>query len=331
MLHKFYHFLMARQVIFALFLIVIGWFLLQTRDIIVSIFIAYIIMAALMPAVKWFKGQGVPHIFAVLIPYLTVIVFLILIILPLIPFVASQIQSLVTDLPDFINEAALNVGINIDANTIQETVARESNSIGRNAVSLTTKVFGGIFATLTVMIVSFYMLYYQEGFKRSVASLFHKNDQEHVIETMNKINDKLGAWLRGQFVLCVAIGVLTYIVLTLLGVPFALPLALIAALFEVVPTLGPILSAVPAIIVALTFNPPLAIVVAAAYFIIQMLENNLLVPKIMQRAVGLNPVVVIVGVMVGASLLGIPGALLSIPFISFIMVLFKSLNEVKAK
>jgi len=331
MLHKFYHFLLARQIILALFLFAIGWFLFQTRDILVSIFIAYIIMAALMPAVKWFRGQGVPHIFSVLIPYLTVIVFLILIILPLIPFVATQVQSLITDLPDFINEAAMNVGINIDAGTIQDTVARESESIGRNAVSLTTKVFGGIFATLTVMIVSFYMLFYQEGFKRSVASLFHKNDQEHVIETMNKINDKLGAWLRGQFVLCFAIGLLTYIVLTLLGVPFALPLALIAALFEVVPTLGPILAAVPAIIVALTFNPPLAIAVAIAYFVIQMLENNLLVPKIMERAVGLNPVIVIIGVMVGASLMGVPGALLSIPFISFIIVLFKSLNEVREK
>lgn len=331
MLHRFYHYLQTHQIIFALFLVVVGWLVFQTRDILVAIFVAYIIMAALMPSVRWFRSQGVPQIFSVLIPYLAVIVFLTLIILPLVPFVATQVQALISDLPHYLDEAASTLGITVDANTIQDTVARESSNISRNAVSLTTKVFNGIFVTLTVLIVSFYMLYYQDKFKHAVANLFHKNEQEHVVKTMGKIDEKLGAWLRGQLVLCFTIGLLTYIALSLLGVPFALPLAIIAGLLEVVPTLGPILASVPAIIVALTFNPTLALVVAATYFVIQMLENNLLVPKIMQKAVGLNPVIVIIGVMVGASLLGVAGALLSIPFISFIIVLFKSLNEAKEK
>ena len=331
MLHKFYKYLLAHQIILAIFLIAAGWLIVQIRGILVSIFIAYIIMAALMPAVRWFRRQGVPHLFSVLIPYLSVIVFLTLIILPLIPFVASQVNSLVTDLPEYVNEAATNIGFSVNSDTIQEAVAREFESIGRNAVSLTTKVFGGIFSTLTVLIVSFYMLFYHESFKRSVAKLFHKDEHEHVLETLNKINEKLGAWLRGQLILSIVIFLLTYIVLSLLGVPFALPLALIAGLLEVVPTLGPILAAVPAVIVALTVSPTLAIVVAASYFFVQMLENNLLVPKIMERAVGLNPVIVIIGVMVGANLLGVAGALLSIPFISFVIVIFKSLEETKNK
>lgn len=331
MLHRFYHYLQTHQIIFAFVLAITGWLLFQTRDILVAIFVAYILMAALMPAVRWFRSQGVPQILSVLIPYLAVIIFLTLIILPLIPFVAQQIQSLVANLPVYLDEAASTIGITIDANTIQDTVARESSNISRNAVSLTTKVFSGIFVTLTVLIVSFYMLYYQDKFKHAVANLFHKNEQEQVVKTMGKIDEKLGAWLRGQLVLCFTIGLLTYIALSLLGVPYALPLAIIAGLLEVVPTLGPILASVPAIVVALTFNPTLALVVAATYFVIQMLENNLLVPKIMQKAVGLNPVIVIVGVMVGASLLGVAGALLSIPFISFIIVLFKSLNETKEK
>lgn len=288
-------------------------------------------MAALMPAVTFLKKQGVPHIFSVLIPYLSVLVFLVLIIFPLVPFITTQTKSLFTDFPGFINQAASNLGIQLDAQTVQNAVAGEFNNIGRNAVSLTTKVFGGLFSMLTVLIVSFYMLLYHESFKRSVARLFHPNEQRHVMDTLNKINEKLGAWLRGQLLLCIVIGTMTWIALSLLGMPFALPLAVIAGILEAVPTLGPILSSVPAIIVALTVNPTMALIIVATYILIQLVENNLLVPKIMQRAVGLNPVIVIIGIMVGANLMGIAGALLSIPFISFVIVLFKSISETAEK
>lgn len=120
---------------------------------------------------------------------------------------------------------------------------------------------------------------------------------------------------------------MTFIALSILGLPFALPLAVLAGLLEAIPTLGPTLAAVPAVIVALTVSPSLAVLVIITYIVIQTLENNVLVPKIMQRAVGLNPVIVILGVMVGANLMGVVGALLSIPFLSFILVLYTSLEK----
>jgi predicted PurR-regulated permease PerM len=109
--------------------------------------------------------------------------------------------------------------------------------------------------------------------------------------------------------------------------PFALPLAVLAGLFEIVPTVGPIISAVPAIVVGLTISPNMAIIIIVSYIFIQMIENHLLVPRIMQRAVGLNPVIVIIGVIVGNTLLGIPGALLSVPFISLLFLIYKNLDE----
>src|SRR4051812_20082370 len=117
MLHRFYQYLQTHQIIFTLFILAVGWLIFQTRDILVAIFVAYIIMAALMPAVRWFKSQGVPHIFSVMIPYAAVIIFMTLIILPLIPFIGTQLRSLAIDLPKFIDEAGANIGINIDANT----------------------------------------------------------------------------------------------------------------------------------------------------------------------------------------------------------------------
>jgi predicted PurR-regulated permease PerM len=157
--------------------------------------------------------------------------------------------------------------------------------------------------------------------------MFHKERHEMVFRTLGQIDEKLGAWLRGQLVLSATIGVVTFLALTILGVPYALPLAVLAGVLEVIPTLGPTLAAIPAVIVALTITPSLALIVIITYVIIQMLENNFLVPKIMQKAVGLNPVIVIIGVMVGANLMGVTGALLSIPFISFLVVLFSSIQK----
>lgn len=327
MAHRFFSYLLKNQVIFALFLIVAGWFLFQTRGIITSIFLAYIINASLLPLVKFLRHKGVPHFLSVLLPFLGILIIIFLIVFPLIPFIVDQVKALLTNLPLYVKRAADVLGLALDANQIQAYVAREINSIGRNAFSVTSRVFGGLFSTLTVLVVSFYLILYHDKFKRNVAQLFHKNDRERVVNTLSQVDDKLGAWLRGQLLLSLFIGVITWFALSIIGLPYAVPLAILAGIFEIVPTIGPIISAIPAIIVALTVSPPLAVIVTVIYIGIQMAENNFLVPKIMQRAVGLNPVVVILAVMIGANLMGVIGALLSVPFVSFLIVLFNSLNE----
>jgi len=326
MVHRFYKYLLSNQVIFALFLVIVGWLLFQTRGILTSIFIAYIINAALLPLVKYLRAKGVPDFPSVLIPFIGILVVIFLIIFPLVPFIVDQIKALLIGLPGYIKQAADVTGFSVDANQIQTYVARELDSIGRNAFSVTSKVFGGLFSTLTVLVVSFYLILYHKRFKENIAQLFHRNDRERVVNTLSLVDDKLGAWLRGQIVLSLFIGIITWIALSIIGLPYALPLAILAGILEIVPTIGPIISAIPAIVVALTVSPPLAIIVTLIYFGIQMAENNILVPKIMQRAVGLNPVIVITAVMIGANLLGVIGALLAVPFVSFLIVLFKSLN-----
>ena len=326
MLQRFYHYLLNNQVIFALFLVTGGWLLLQSRGILASVFIAYIINTALLPIVHILKKRGLPHFLAAFLPFIAMILILVLIIFPLFPFIVEQVKSLIFGLPDYLGESATLLGFEIDVARVQEIFANEFSSLGRNAFSVTSRVFGGLFSLLTVLVVSFYLVLYHDKFKDNIAQLFHRNERERVITTLDKIDDTLGAWLRGQVVLSLVIGLITWIALTILGLPYALPLAILAGLLEIVPTLGPILAAIPAIIVALTVAPATALIVTAIYVVIQLLENNILVPKIMQRAVGLNPVVVIVAVMIGANLMGVIGALLSIPFVSFMIVLFRSIN-----
>lgn len=283
-------------------------------------------MAALLPAVKFLRRNKVPKILSVLIPYVGMFLMIFLLVIPLIPFVLAQLSSLLNGLPHYLDNSATVLGFKIDQNQIHDYLSAEVGALGKNAIDVTSRVFGGLLSTLTVLVVSFYLLNYNDSFKRKFARLFDKEEREHVEYTLQLVDDKLGAWLRGQVLLCFAIGIATFIVLSILQLPYALPLALIAGILEVLPTLGPILSAVPAVVVALTISPAMAIVVVIAYLLIQMLENNLLVPKIMQHAVGLNPVLVILSIMIGANLMGVAGALLAIPFVSFVIVVVNSLR-----
>jgi predicted PurR-regulated permease PerM len=252
---------------------------------------------------------------------------ILLIIVPLVPFVISQIQSLVSGFPFYLKQAAQTFGISIDPAQVQIYLAGELNSLSKNALIVTTKVFGGIFSLLAIFIVSFYLLLNYNEFKRLFSRLFTQETRPSILATLDAINYKLGAWLRGELMLMFFIGLMSWVALTILRVPYALPLALLAGILEVVPTLGPTLSAIPAVVVALTVSPTLAVTVILAYVVIQMVENNFLVPKVMEKAVGLNPVVIILGVMIGTNLMGIAGAFLAIPLISFILVVLKSLEQ----
>ena len=133
--------------------------------------------------------------------------------------------------------------------------------------------------------------------------------------------------MRGQLILSLLIGTTTFIGLTLLGVEYALPLAIIAGLLEVVPVIGPIISGIPAVLVALTVSPLLAVLVGGLYLAIQQVESHVIVPQVMKRAVGLNPLLVILAVSVGTRLLGISGALLAVPIAVVIQVVAKEILQ----
>lgn len=327
MIQRFYNYLLKNQILFALFILAICWFLVQNKDILVSLFLAYIIASSIMPFVAYLQKKHLPKIWSVTIPYAIMILTIFLIIIPLITFIISQIQLLVTGLPGYVKQAGHTFGVSIDIEQFQSYITRDLNSYSKDALNVTTKFFGSLFSILVIFIISFYLLLYYDEFKKSFAKLFRTDTQPYVLTTLDLINEKLGSWLRGQIILMIFIGLMSWVALTILKIPNAIPLALLSGVLEIIPTLGPILSAVPAVIVAISVSPTLAITVAVAYILIQVIENNLLVPKVMQKAVGLNPVVVILSVITGANLMGMSGGLLAIPFVSFIIVIFKSLQS----
>lgn len=261
---------------------------------------------------------------AIIILYLLIIAFLSLLIFPLVPFMLSQFQLLLEHFPKYVSQTFHLLNIRTNENQINSIASSQVNSISQSAFSVTTGIFGGLFTTLTIFVVSFYLLLDHDSLKQRFASLFDEKDQAKVITVFTHVEERLGAWLRGQAILSLSVGLLAWIVLSVVGLNFALPLALLAGILEIVPILGPLLSSIPAIIVALSISPALALIVALAFLVIQQIENNVLVPKIMERAVGLHPIVVIIGVIIGGQLAGGLGALLAVPFISMMTILLRS-------
>jgi predicted PurR-regulated permease PerM len=317
----------TNHVLATAFILLFFLFLLQVKVILIDLFISYIIMAALSPFVTMLTRKKVPNVIASTITYLVMVILLFILIFPLVPFFISQIALLIKSFPLYLDNTAHVFGMKVDFTQVQAFLGAELTNLGENAYSITKSIFNGFFSFLTVMVIGFYLLLDKKNIQKSLIGYFPLKMQNHAEITITEIEEKLGSWVRGQILLSVFIGVLTWIMLTVLGIPFALPLALIAGILEIVPTLGPIISAIPAMIVALSISPTLALIVAAGYLGIQMLENNLLVPKIMEHAVGLNPIIIIVTVGIGANLLGVIGALLAIPFLSALIILVRDIRK----
>lgn len=303
-------------------------FLFETKDILVLLFVSYVITASLYPSVSFLKKRGLPNVLAVLIPYLLVLSFIVLLIVPLLPFFVSQIVLFFDRFPIYLKNITSTLGIYFTIPEIKSFVNPESfGSIGKDAIFLTTKLFGGLFSILAVFIIAVYMLLDHEKLQRFPVYFFPRKMEDKILQTEKLIEEKLGAWLRGQVFLSITVGFITWLFLSAIGIEFALPLALLTGILEIIPTLGPIISAVPAVIVGLSISPTMAITIALGYTAIQFAENHLLVPKIMQKAVGLNPVIIIAAVLIGGKLMGVLGALLSIPFLSVLVIIYRQVRN----
>lgn len=296
----------SKTVIFIAAFGILLWILFHILDIILLFFVAFILMSALAPLVHHLRRIGVPRILAVLLVFFLTLGAIIGLLTAGLSPLLSQTSNLVQRLGDALS-SLLRTNI-IDQSVIQQQMSNFSSQL----LGLTVDFFKNLISWVSVLVVTIYMLLDREKMEDYAASFFGKR-QEQIKILLNKIEDKLGSWLRGQAVLSAVVGVLVYIGLVVLRVEFALPLAIIAGLLEVVPVIGPIVSAIPAILIGFTVSPLFATLIGGLYLAVQQLESHVIVPQLMKRAVGLNPLLVILAVSVGGRLLGIAGALLAVP------------------
>ena len=301
-------------------------FLYIVRDVVGLVFVSVILAAAFDPFVDFFEKRKIPRAVSILVIYLILLAIISLVIVLLIPPVAEQVGQLARNLPDYYERVALGVNNwrgNESIPTLPQALSGLSNNLAKATTGVFTTltgIFGGLISFVSVLVMTFYLAAQKNGLKHFIRFLTPSEHHAYVLGLADKIQNKIGTWLRGQMILCLVVGLAVYLGLTILGVKYALLLGVIAGITEIIPYVGPFIGAIPGVFIAFSDSLPKVIMVAAMYFLIQQLENYVLVPKVMQKSTGLNAVVVMAAILVGGKLGGIVGALLAVPVVSMLEV-----------
>jgi predicted PurR-regulated permease PerM len=312
--------------------------LFEVRDALVLVYISALVAIGLSPLVNAIERnrviqQRVPKWAAILVVYLSVVGTIVGIGILVVPPIMAQGRDLAIELPRLLHQGQvwlIGHGVLSREITAQEAVQQTASSSGAQdtlgiIVGAIWTFVGGVFGVITMLVLAFYLMVDGDSLVRLFVRMFAPENRARVEGACRRVTSKVSAWLGGQLLLGTIIGTTAAIGLFLMGVPFFYVLALISGVGEMIPIVGPILSAVPAIAVALSVKPTLALGVIIFFVAQQQLENNILVPKIMQRQVGISPVGVIIALLIGGSLLGVLGAILAVPTAAILQVLFEEL------
>jgi predicted PurR-regulated permease PerM len=309
-----------RTVIFIVFFLIGTWFIYYIKDIIFQLFVALVISSILYPTVKSLTKYKVPKIASILLVYLLMFTLVGVTIAALVPTLINQTTKFVNLFPNYLD----NLGIfgPYSEQVINQMIV-QLGMLPSQFAKVILSLFSNVLGVVTVLIFSFYLLLFRDRIENQLEYLFGKKRSAEVERSINVIEKKLGGWARGQLALMFLIWGTTYIGLYLLGIPFALPLSILAGFLEIIPIIGPLISAIPAVIIGFGISPIIGIATAALYFLIQQLENYIFVPKVMEKSVGVNPVITLLALAIGFRLAGIIGILMSIPAVITIQILGK--------
>ena len=294
--------------------IIVGLFLaLQVKAIIIALFISLIITLGLTPAVDFLKKRKVPHSLSVLLVYFGALITTgALIALALVPMLNDTI-ALINNFPKYLGQLTNIKELEPITKNLDQKLVEQLSNVAGNVASTTVSAVTGLLMLVTSLVFTAYMLMDFDNIRNLFLGLFPKKQRENIKSIILDVEKKLSFWLRGQLTLMIIVGLLSYLGLFILGVPYAMSLALIAGILEMLPMVGPTVALVTALIVGFSTSPIHGIGVLGLYLLIQQLENNLIVPKVMQKAVGFNPLATMITIIVGGTTMGIIGALLAVP------------------
>lgn len=297
----------------------LGWII---RELFYALFLAFIFMSALKPLLADIqKKTNWNRSFLSVVLVILVLAILMFLIGFIFPPIIGEFILFVTGLPELIQNSFPSVANNFDVSSLTSLLP----NITENIVGIVGGIFSNILFLVSVIFFTIYFLIDEKIFEKLFMTFLPSGQAERLLKVMVHIERRTGAWVRGELILMTVIGLTSYIGLTILGVRYALSLAFLAGILEVVPIIGPIISAIPAILVATSISWLNAGLVMGLYIIIQQLENNLIVPIVMNRAVGLNPLITLISLSVGSKLGGVVGAILAVPITLCIEVVLNEL------
>lgn len=311
------------------------------RDIVLVILTAVVVASAVSPAANWLAKHKIPRVFAVLFIYIVAfsIIFgtLFFFLPPLlgdfsdIAFkIPAQINMLINSNPTWSSAATLFGNFSTKF-SVEEVIGPSlfDSSLPKSAMALTRVVFNSFFEFILIIVVSFYLAVQKNGVENFLRVIIPGKREEYVINLWKRTEVKIGLWMQGQLLLAVIVGALVFLGLSLFQVKYALTLAIIAAVFELIPIFGPILASVPAILFGFGDSTVLGLIMIGFYIIIQQFENHLLYPLVVKKIIGVNPLIVIISLLVGYELVGFLGMILAVPLATLLMELISDIEKEK--
>ena len=313
------------------------WLFYRFYQVVFLLFIAVVMGTVIRPLVNWLNQRGIPKVAGVILVYLLLLMLLVGFLWLLFPLIFEQGSTLAREVPGYYQ--SLRAGMLKDSNQIlvrlgqlipatlpglntgiapqtgEEVVASAEQVLGY--ILLTSQV---IFTAIVILVLTLYWAIDGPRIIKSCLLLVPQDQRDSIGELVSAMEGRIGFFIAGQAVLCLVIGIMALISYLLIGLPNALVLALVAGVMEAVPLIGPLLGAVPAALVALSIGPDRLIWVIIATVVIQQLENSLLVPRIMKKAVGVHPFVTLLALFAFSTLFGLAGALMAIPIAAMIQL-----------
>ena len=311
-----------KTIVFTVGFLLSLWLLWYIRDVIILMFISLIFMEVLNPTVNALQRIKIPRFIAIIFIYAIVISFVGFTLAWIIPVLVDETGGLISILPTSLQNISFMGFSAVDLSSQFKIL----ESLPANVAWTIASFFSNLFSGFLILVLTFYLLLERRHLDDYASKLFDGPGQSIVKIIFTQLEKRLGSWVNGEIMLMTSIGLLSFLGYIGLGLNYALPLALVAGLLEVVPTAGPIISTLLAGLVGLTMSPLTAVFALIWGIIVQQLENNFIVPKIMSATVGIHPIVTILTIATGAKLGGIGGALLAVPIYLTIETIIRNLN-----
>jgi predicted PurR-regulated permease PerM len=318
----------------------ICWAAYLARHALLLIYVSLLFAVGFAPLVRIIERQQllpvgtrrVPRSLAILVVYVAIIGSIAVVALLVAPPLIQQARALWEYLPTMFEQAQsylISKGVLQNRITLQQAVqaAPAGTDVVTTVVQTLTGFAGGIIGIFTILILTFYFLIEADSWFESFIKLFPREGRSAAAAAARDVTTRVSAWLMGQLVLGGIIGSSAAIGLWLMGIPYFYVLALIAGIGEMIPVVGPILAAIPAIAVAATISLQKVLWVVVFFAIQQQIENHVLVPKIMERQVGVSAVTVIIALLIGGTALGFVGAILAVPTAAIIQVVVQEMRR----
>ena len=315
--------------------VALAWSLYLVRDAIQLLYLSVMLSLGVSPVVRWiefrhwFGGKRrMPRWLAILVFYTVLIVLVVLVLEIVVPPLVAQTRDLTAHLPEYTDRAqAWLVSHRLQKRpfTLAELVERapSPNTAMSGILGVVNQAVEVVLTAFTVLLLSFYLLMEGEDLFKGLVRIMPADARPSWWRIGNDAAIKVGAWMNGQFLLCLLIGTTASVGFWIIGLPYFYVLGLVCGIGEIIPIIGPVMAAVPAVLVGATVGTNTAVIVTIFMFVQQQIENNVIIPRLMQKQTGISPILVMVAILVGGSLLGVLGALLAVPTAAILQILVR--------